>query len=306
MKRTLMKLSLSAVAALLPMLAQARLNVVATIPDFGAIAEAIGGDKVKVTSIARGTEDAHFVDARPSFIRLLNQADVLIEGGAELEIGWLPPLVTGARNGKILSDAPGHVILSSYVHLLEVPTGPVDRSMGDVHPLGNPHFWADPANGKMIAQVLMERFSRLEPSAAGEFQANLRKFNEQLDLKSAAWTKLLAPYRGTKVATYHKSFDYFLERFGLVLAGTIEPKPGIEPSPSYINALIPRLKTEGVRLVIVEPFRPRKSPEFVAQAIGAKLLILPEKVGGHEKVKDYLSLFDYDVTQIVAALKELK
>ncbi|MEK7684648.1 MAG: metal ABC transporter substrate-binding protein [Verrucomicrobiota bacterium] len=292
--------------AFAPFVAQARLNVVATITDFGAIAEAIGGDKVKVTSIARGTEDAHFVDARPSFIRMLNQADVLIEGGAELEIGWLPTLVNSARNGKILSDAPGHVILSPHLRLLEVPTGPVDRSMGDVHPLGNPHFWSDPANGKIMAKVLAERFGRLEPSNAAEFQANLRKFHERLDQKTVEWTKLLEPHRGTKVATYHKSFDYFLERFGLVLAGTIEPKPGIEPSPSYINALIPRLKTEGVRLVIVEPFRPRKSPEFVAQAIGAKLLILPEKVGGHEKVKDYFSLFDYNVAQIVAALKEPK
>ena len=157
-----------------------------------------------------------------------------------------------------------------------------------------------------MAKVLAERFGRLEPSNAAEFQANLRKFHERLDQKTVEWTKLLEPHRGTKVATYHKSFDYFLERFGLVLAGTIEPKPGIEPSPSYINALIPRLKTEGVRLVIVEPFRPRKSPEFVAQAIGAKLLILPEKVGGHEKVKDYFSLFDYNVAQIVAALKEPK
>src|SRR5438128_3380285 len=139
MKKFFSILSFSALLASVS--AQAKLNVVATIPDFGAIAQEIGGDKIKVTSIARGTEDAHFVDARPSFIRVLNQADVLIEGGAELEIGWLPPLVNGARNAKILSDAPGHVILSRGIRLLEVPTGPVDRSMGDVHPLGNPHYW---------------------------------------------------------------------------------------------------------------------------------------------------------------------
>src|SRR6266705_5501778 len=147
--------------------AQAKLNVVATLPDYGAIAEAIGGDKVKVTSIARGTEDPHFVDARPSFIRVLNQADVLIEGGAELEVGWLPPLVNGARNAKILSDAPGHLILSRGIRLLEVPTGPVDRSMGDVHPFGNPHFSIDPANGKIIAARLAETFSTLDPGSAG-------------------------------------------------------------------------------------------------------------------------------------------
>src|SRR5438093_9418113 len=284
--------------------AQAKLNVVATLPDFGAIAEEVGGDKVKVSSIARGTEDQHFVDARPSYVRVLNQADVLIEGGAELEVGWLPPLVNGARNSKILSDAPGHLILSRGIRLLEVPTSPVDRSMGDVHPFGNPHFTLDPANGKIIANALAETFSRLDPANAAYFRANLQKFNERLDKKLAEWTRLLEPYRGSKVVTYHKSFDYVLERFGLVLAGTIEPKPGIEPSPSYINGLIPRLKSAGVKLVLIEPFRPHKTPEYVAQAIGAKLLIVPEKVGGNEKVKDYFSLFDYDVAEIAAALKE--
>lgn len=286
--------------------AQAKLNVVATVPDFGAIAEEVGGEKVKVTTIARGTEDQHFVDARPSYIRVLNQADVLIEGGAELEIGWLPPLVAGARNQKILSDAPGHVILSRGIRLLEVPTGPVDRSMGDVHPFGNPHYSSDPANGKIIAQALSETFSRLDPANGAYFDERRKKFEERLEKKIAEWTKLLEPYRGTKVVTYHKSFDYFLERFGLELAGTIEPKPGIEPSPSYINGLIPRLKAGGVKIVMIEPFRPRRTPEYVAQAIGAKLLLLPGAVGGNEKVKDYIGLFDYDVAQIASALKEAK
>ncbi len=292
--------------ALLAGAAEAKLNVVATVPDFGAIAEEVGGDKVKVTTIARGTEDQHFVDARPSYIRVLNQADVLIEGGAELEVGWLPPLVAGARNQRILSDAPGHVILSRGIRLLEVPTGPVDRSMGDVHPFGNPHYSLDPANGKIIAGALTETFSRLDSGSAGYFEERRKKFDERLDKKMAEWAKLLEPYRGAKVITYHKSFDYFVERFGLELAGTIEPKPGIEPSPSYINGLIPRLKAAGVKIVMIEPFRPRRTPEYVAQAIGAKLLLLPGAVGGNEKVKDYIGLFDYDVAQIAAALKEAK
>ena len=286
--------------------AQAKLNVVATIPDYAAIAEEIGADRIKVTSIARGTEDQHFVDARPSFVRLLNQADVLIEGGAELEIGWLPPLVSGARNNKILSDAPGHVVLSRNIHMLEVPTGPVDRSMGDVHPFGNPHFTLDPANGKIIAKTLTDTFSRLDSANATFYEANLKKFTDRLDKKLEEWTKLLEPYRGTKVVSYHKSLNYFLDRFGLQLAGTIEPKPGIEPSPSYINSLIPKLKAEGVKLVLIEPFRPRKTPEYVAQTVGVKLVVLPGSVGGDEKTKDYLSLFDHDVAEVVAALKETK
>lgn len=302
MKTTLLFLTLGLVAGT----AQAKLNVVATVPDFGAIAEEVGGDKVKVTTIARGTEDQHFVDARPSYIRVLNQADVLIEGGAELEVGWLPPLVAGARNQKILSDAPGHVILSRGIRLLEVPTGPVDRSMGDVHPFGNPHYSLDPGNGKVIANALTETFSRLDPANAAYFEERRKRFDERLEKKIAEWTKLLEPYRGAKVVTYHKSFDYFLERFGLELAGTIEPKPGIEPSPSYINGLIPRLKAAGVKIVMIEPFRPRRTPEYVAQAVGAKLLLLPGAVGGNDKVKDYIGLFDYNVAQIAAALKEAK
>jgi ABC-type Zn uptake system ZnuABC Zn-binding protein ZnuA len=286
--------------------AHAKLNVVATLPDYGAIAEEVGGDKVKVTSIARGTEDQHFVDARPSYVRVLNQADVLIEGGAEMEIGWLPPLVNNARNSKILADSPGHVILARTVHLLEVPTVTVDRSMGDVHPYGNPHFSLDPDNGKIIANALAEAFSALDAANAEFYRANARKFNERLEKKLAEWTKQMEPFRGTKVVTYHKSFDYLLERFGLVLAGTIEPKPGIEPSPSYISSLVPRLKSAGVKLVLMESFRPRKTPEYVTQTIGAKLLLLPGSVGGNEKVKDYIGVFDYSVGQIAAALKESK
>src|SRR6185503_7491342 len=175
-----------------------------------------------------------------------------------------------------------------------------------VHPLGNPHYWTDPGNGKVIANALAEAFSRLDPANAGFYRGNLQKFNERLDKKIAEWTKLMEPWRGTKVVTYHKSFDYFIERFGLVLAGTIEPKPGIEPSPSYVNGLIPRLKAEGVKIVMIEPFRPRKTPDYVAQGAGAKLLVLPASVGGNEKVKDYFSLFDYDLAQIVVALKEAK
>lgn len=299
-------LSLPLIAAAIlagPWAAQAKLNVVATLPDYGAIAEAIGGDKVKVTSLAKGTEDPHFVDARPSFIRVLNQADVLIEGGAELEIGWLPPLLNSARNAKILSDAPGHVVVSRGVRLIDVPSGPVDRSMGDVHPAGNPHYNLDPANGKAIAANIAAAFGKLDSANASFYDANLKKFNDRLDTKLAEWTKAMEPFRGTKVLTYHKSFDYFLERFGLVLAGTIEPKPGIEPSPTHINALVPRAREQGVKLVIIEPNRSRKTPAYVAEAVGAKLLALPSLVGGAEKAKDYIALFDYDVGQIVEALK---
>lgn len=282
---------------------QAKLNVVATLPDFGSIAELIAGDKVQVTSIARGTEDPHFVDARPSFIRVLNQADVLLEGGAELEIGWLPPLVGSARNSKILAGAPGHVILSVGVPMLDLPTGPVDRSMGDVHPAGNPHYWLEPANAKIMAARLAGVFSQLDPKNAAAYAENLVQFNARLDQKLAGWTRQLEPFKGTKVATYHKAFDYFLKRFGFELVATLEPKPGVEPSPSYLNGLIPRLKSEGVKLIIIEGFRPRRTAERVAKDTGAKLLVLPASTGGSPQARDYFGLLDYDVSQIVNALK---
>ena len=294
------------VGAFAGLTAEAKLNVVASLPDFGAIAEEVGGDKTKVASIARGTEDPHFVDARPSFIRVLNQADLLLEGGAELEIGWLPPLVNGARNGKILTDAPGHLILSRGIRLLEVPTGPIDRSMGDVHPFGNPHYWLDPANGKIIAAEIAAGLAAVDAANAAYYQGNLQKFNERLDQKIAGWSALMEPYRGTKVITYHKSYEYLAARFGLVIVGQIEPKPGIEPSPSYLSALVPRAKQEGVKLVLIEPFRPHKTPEYLATAIDAKLVVVPTSVGVNEKDKDYISLFDYDIAQILGALKESK
>ncbi len=295
-----------ALALLATFAVQAKLNVVATLPDYGAIAEAVGGDQVKVTSLARGTEDPHFIDARPSYIRVLNQADVLLEGGAEMEVGWLPALVNNARNPKILGAAPGHVLMARGIELIGVPPIPVDRSMGDVHPAGNPHFSHDPANGRIMATHLAEVFTKLDSANGYIYQANLKRFLEQLDKKLAEWTTAMAPLRGTKVVTYHKSYDYFAARFGLEVVGQIEPKPGIEPSPSHINALIPRVKEAGAKLVLIEPNRPRKTPQYVADAIGAKLVIVPGMVGGNEKIKDYFGLFDYDVAQIIAALKEQK
>jgi ABC-type Zn uptake system ZnuABC Zn-binding protein ZnuA len=175
--------------------------------------------------------------------------------------------------------------------------------MGDVHPAGNPHFNLDPANGKIMAATIAGAFSKLDAANAEFYQANLKKFNERLDIKLAEWSKAMEPFRGVKVITYHKSFDYFLNRFGLVLAGTIEPKPGIEPSPTHINALIPRAKAEGVRLVIIEPNRPRRTPGYVAENTGAKLVIVPALVGGVGKAKDYVALFDYATAQIAEALK---
>jgi zinc/manganese transport system substrate-binding protein len=281
----------------------ARLNLVATLPDFGAIVQEVGGDRIKVTTICRGTEDAHFVDARPSFIRALNNADALLEGGAELEIGWLPPLVNNARNRKILPGEPGDVLMSQGIRLLEVPTTAVDRSKGDVHPLGNPHYWLDPLNGKLMAGHLAQALSLLDPGSAGLYLSNSLKFSARLDAKLADWSKQMEPFRGTRIVTYHKSFEYFAERFGLEIVGQIEPKPGLEPTAGHLADLIPRMKRAGVKLIVIEPFRPRKTPDYLARATGARVVLLPVMTGGHEKIKDYFDLFEYDVGQITSALK---
>lgn len=283
--------------------AQAKLNVVATLPDFGSIAEAVGGEHVKVTTIARGSEDPHFVDARPSFVRVLNQADVLIEGGAELEIGWLPPLVTAARNAKILADAPGHLVLGRHIALLDIPSGPVDRSMGDVHPAGNPHFWLDPQNAPIMAGQIAETLGKADPAHAADFNAAAKVFSEKVAKQLVEWGKRMAPFRGTKVITYHKSFDYFTRRFELEVVGQLEPKPGLEPSATHMNQLAKRGREQGVKLVLVEPFRSRRNAEQVARSIGAKTVVLPDKVGATEKASDTIGLFEQMTALIAEGMK---
>ena len=281
--------------------ARAELNVVASLPDFGSIAETIGGKAIQVTTIARGSEDPHFVDARPSFVRTLNRADLLIEGGAELEAGWLPTLVNSARNNKIQGTSPGHLVLSQYIKLLDVPQGALDRSMGDVHLAGNPHYWLDPRNGIVIAGQIAEALSRLDPKNAPVFKASLAAFSGRLNAKWPEWERKMEPLRGTKVVTYHKSYEYLAKAFGLEIVGQLEPKPGIEPTPTHITQLVQRAKDAGVKLIIVEPYRPRRQAEQVSEAIGARMVVWPDKTGSTPEAKDYISLFDAIVSKLTSA-----
>ena len=288
---------------LLNVAARAEVNVVASLPDFAAIAQAIGGKAVQVTTIARGSEDPHFVDARPSFVRVLNKADLLIESGAELEVGWLPTLVTAARNAKIQGTGTGHLALAAQIKLIDVPTAPVDRSMGDVHPTGNPHFWLDPRNGKIIAAKIAEALSKLDPKSAPAFQKNLAAFNAQLDAKWSDWQKKLEPLSGTKIITYHKTYEYLANAFGLQVVAQLEPKPGIEPSATHIAHLVQEAKNSGVKFVIIEPYRPRRAAEQVADAIGAQMLVLPDKTGSTREANDYIGLFEAIVSKLSDAAK---
>ena len=279
-----------------------KLRVVATLEDLACIARDVGGDAVTVMAIASGTQDPHFLDAKPSYLVQLNRADVLIENGGELEVGWLPVLVNGARNRKILPGAPGRVTAMKGIEMLEVPTG-LSRAEGDVHPFGNPHFTTDPANAKIIAQNICDAFSAVAPAEAAKFRMRLDMFNARVDLAMKRFLNTMSPVRGLKIVTYHKTFSYFARRFGLDVVATIEPKPGVAPSPSYLAGLIVKMKTDGVRLILAEPFRDVKVAEFVAAKTGAKLLVTPSGVGGSDKGQNLFSYFEGLTFDIVNAVK---
>lgn len=287
MKRFILLLILLGIAA-----AQAELSVVTTLTDYAAIASEIGADKVAVRSLARGSEDPHFVDPKPSFIRDLNRADLLVESGIGLESGWLPPLIKGARNPKLAVGQPGRVFASRGVRLREVSGGPVSRALGDVHPEGDPHFHLDPVAAKAIASNIADALETLDPANAGFYADNLARFQGRIDDGLGRWQKQLAPLRGRKFISYHKSFGYLAERFGLEPAGTLEPKPGIAPSPAHVKALVESARTDGVRLVIQEPNKPEKLGRKVAAEIGGTLVILPGDVGALPGTDSYFAFID--------------
>ena len=285
--------------------ATAQIRVVATTPDLAALAREIGGSAVSVVALAKPTEDPHFVDAKPSHIVTLNRADVLIEGGAELEIGWLPPLLESSRNAKIGAGAPGRVVASSGIRMLEIPTS-FDRSKGDVHSLGNPHFLMDPASVKTVARNIAARFSRVDAKSASAYAANLARFNSRIDAKTAEWQRTLAPFRGSKIVTYHKDFVYFASRFGLVVVDELEPKPGIAPSPAHLARVISDMKSQSVKVVLLQPYQNRRTAETVARRTGAAVLEMPQQPGAKPGTASYFGMMDYLVNTLAGAFRGKK
>jgi len=283
--------------------ARARLNVVATTPDLAALARAIGGDAVDVKALAKPTEDPHFVDAKPSHIVTLNRADVLIEGGAELELGWLPPLLESARNAKIAAGAAGRIVASHGVTMLEIPVT-FDRSRGDVHGRGNPHFLLDPLNVRIIVAAIADHLSRVDPSSAGVFAANLATFNATLDARFAEWQRLLTPHAGAKIVTYHRDFVYLAARFGLDVVETLEPKPGISPSGAHLARVISTMNAQGARVILVQPYQNRRTAETVARQTNATVLDLAQQPGAIARTDTYFDLMDHIVRTLATALVE--
>src|SRR5882672_9876571 len=302
MKRILLLMAAVMMAA--PAYAQSKLNIVTTTEDLASIARDVGGDRITVESIARGYQDPHCVEAKPSFILKLQKADLLIAVGRELEIGWLPPLVQQSRNGKIQPGAEGYLDASLGALILEIPTGQLTRAMGDVHPLGNPHYWMDPENGKRVAKEIADKLGELRAGDKAYFDQRLADFTAQLDAAEKRWLAMMAPYKGTKVVTYHRSFPNFAERFGLDIIGYVEPRPGIPPTPQHTLDLINEMKRQNVKLVVVEPYFDVKTPQSIGRETGAEVLVLPPSVGGVKEVTDYFKLFDYDINLIVEAIKK--
>jgi len=299
MKRILLTLFFSMAFAVVT---DAKLTVVATLPDFGSLASEIGGDKVNVIVLAKATEDPHFVDARPSFVVSMRGADVLIDGGAELELGWLPPLLQNARNPKIEIGKPGRVQASQGIRLMNVPAN-VTRAAGDVHALGNPHFTADPIIAKAIAQHIAQSFSALDPANAAFYDANYKKFEATINTKLQEWGAAMLPFKGQSVVAYHDSWPYFAHRFGLNIDIFLEPKPGIPPSPSHLAEVIAQMKAQKIKAIIVEPFHDRKIAEKVANATGAKVVDFSQFPGGLPGTDNYVKLIDTLVSRLTAALK---
>jgi zinc/manganese transport system substrate-binding protein len=282
--------------------AQAKLNVVATTPDLAAIAREIGGDRIQITTLAKPTEDPHFVDAKPSFIVKLNHADVLLEGGAELESGWLPALLDQSRNPRIAAGAPGHVPCAQGIPLLEVPST-LDRSRGDIHAAGNPHYLVDPINARLVAQLLAEAFCRLDGKSSPVYQANLKQFTNALEAMLVGWQQTLKPFAGRQIAAYHNSWLYFGRRFDLKIDLFLEPKPGVPPTPAHLAEMITTMKNNHVRAIIVDPYLDRRTAETVAAQTGATVVDVTQFPGGVKGTEGgYLAMMDYLVKALSRAL----
>ncbi len=286
-----------------PAQAASNLKIVTATSDLAALAEEVGGDRIDVESIARGYQDPHFVEAKPSYLLKLRKADLLIVVGLQLEIGWLPPLIAQSGNPRIQVGAPGYLDASEFAEILEKPTGVVSRAMGDVHPLGNPHYWLDPENGRRIARGIQMKLTEIRPQDSAYFEQRYQSFSQRLSTEEKKWDEEMKPLRGLKVISYHKSLPNFTKRFGLDVVGYIEPRPGIPPSPSHTIDLIGLMRREHVKVVMVEPYFDLKTPNSIASHTGAQVVVILPSVGGEKEVSDYFQLFDYDIALLTKAFK---
>lgn len=278
------------------------LKIVTTIPDLADMTRQIGGDQVDVTSLATGVEDIHAVPMKPSFAVLLNRADAVVLMGLDAEHAFLPGLLDASRNPKIQHDTDGYIDASIYVTPLDVPTR-IDRSLGDQHPMGNPHINLDPVLGKDMARAIADGLTKLRPDAGATFKANLATFTARLDAAIKRWEVEAAPLKGRKLVSYHPDLLYFAERFGMDPVGTIELRAGVDPTPSHIAELEEQMRRDKVDLVVREMHYPATLAETVAEATGAKLVELPVMAGGLPETKDYIAFIDFNVHALLKAVQ---
>jgi ABC-type Zn uptake system ZnuABC Zn-binding protein ZnuA len=284
--------------------AGAQLKVVTSTTDLYDIARAVGGNRITASHIGEGYQDPHFIEAKPSFVLKLRAADVWAFVGLDLEIGWMSLLIDGARNPKIRMGGTGYLDVSRAIPVLDVAQGPIDRSQGDVHPLGNPHYWLDPENSKRIAALFKQKFSQLDPRNESIYEANSRAFAARVDDMHRTLAPQLAAIRNKPVVAWHTSWRYFADYTGANIVAFMEPKPGVPPSPSHLAGVIATMKRTGAKTIIMEPFYDRKVADFVAKNVpGSRVLILPPSVGGIKGVDDYIKLMTYDITQLANAVR---
>src|SRR6476660_4283237 len=296
-----------AATLLLPSTAQAKkLKVITTLTDLASLTQEVGGDKVDVEALAKGYQDPHFVEPKPSFLLKLRNTDLLILVGLELEIGWLPPLITQSGNGKIQPGGQGYLDASQFAQILEIPQGSVSRAEGDVHPMGNPHYWLDPDNGRRMAKGIAAKLSEMDPPDQAYFQQREQDFEKRLAEADKKWLAQMAPFRGRKVVTYHRSWPNFAKHFGLDVIAYIEPRPGIPPTPSHTIELVNQMKRESVKLELIEPYFDSKTPNSIAGMVNGKVVVLMPSVGGKPEITDYFKLFDYDIALLTKAFEETK
>jgi zinc/manganese transport system substrate-binding protein len=280
-----------------------KLMVVTSTTDMAALAQEVGGDRIEVESIAKGYQDPHFVEAKPSFLLKLRHADLLIHVGLQLEIGWLPPLITQSGNPRIQMGAQGNLDASRFAEILEIAQGTVTRAEGDVHPFGNPHYWLDPDNGRRIARGIANKLADLDPGNSAFFQQRFQDFDKRLSAAEQKWDSDMKPWRGRKVVTYHRSFPNFAKHFGLEVIAYVEPRPGIPPTPGHTIEVIQLMKRENCKVVLVEPYFDLKTPQSIGREAGAQVVVYLPSVGGEKQVTNYIELFDYDIGLLIKAFQ---
>jgi ABC-type Zn uptake system ZnuABC Zn-binding protein ZnuA len=303
-KYGLLLVAVLAVALICPAVAWAKkLNVVTATTDLAALAQEVGGDRINVEAMAKGYQDPHFVEAKPSFLLKLRQADLIVVVGLQLEIGWLPPLITQSGNSRIQVGANGYLDASQFAEILEIPQGSITRAMGDVHPLGNPHYWLDPDNGRRVAKGIAGKLGEMDPDDAAYFQQRFQDFDRRLNEADKKWLADMKPFRGRKVITYHNSAPNLAKHFGLNVVGFVEPRPGIPPTPSHTIDVINMMKRDNVKAIMVEPYFDRKTPDSIARETGGTVVEYLPSVGGVKEVTTYFQLFDYDIALLTKAFQ---